>query len=272
MRYAPVLGLAALALLARPLPARSPMPTPPPRLVIEVDEQAKVARLVIPSKFVTGRPESVPAAPPARSGRLPTVMAGAALALALAFGGLWLVRRRGAGPGIGVVLVVVAVLGVAATAAWANLRPLNSEPVDTGPRGDPASDRLAAIMIGLTLTLAVTFAGAWYIRRRQPGNRTLPTVLALCVLGLGGAALWADIAPRRGRPPGPPQPRPEPPPAVVLPALAALDSVRLEVVPQGDAIRLILTPTQKAKLAAAFIVEVKPTRPPASRPDPKKDR
>jgi hypothetical protein len=61
-------------------------------LTVEVDDRVKEARLQIPANLLP------PAAPPARGAdagpwHLPTVVAGLALTLSLASGGLWLLRR-----------------------------------------------------------------------------------------------------------------------------------------------------------------------------------
>jgi len=173
MRYALALG-AALLLTAGPALAnkavRPPVRPQAPKLVVEVDEKAKEARLIIPQGFLV----NAPAQPPRGGlGQLPTIMVGVALALALAFGGLWLVRKRG---------------GVA------------------------------------PLLLA-----------------------AVALVGLGGAALFADVRPvkdARG-----PKPRPVGP--AVLPVLATLEPIRVETVARGDTIRLIIPPAMKAQLAPA---------------------
>lgn len=171
MRYALILGVAAL-LLPRSILANSPVrpfkPRPAvaqdPKLIVEVDQKAKVARLVIPRRFLN----NVPAQPPRRGfGQLPTIMIGVALALSLAFSGLWLVRKRG-----GAVPLLVA---------------------------------------------------------------------AVAVVGLGSSALWADIGPRRP---------PVQPALPALPALATIQPIRVEVSPQGDAIRLIIPPGMQGQFAA----------------------
>lgn len=170
MKYALTLGM-ALLFTAGPALAnkavRPPVRPQLPKLVVEVDEKAKEARLVIPQRFLGNAP-----AQPPRGGLslLPTIMVGVALTLGLAFGGLWLVRKRGS---------------------------------------------------------------------------VAPLLLAsVAVVGLGGAALWANA-----RPPLKDERAPKPRPGLpVLPVLATLEPVHVETVPQGDTIRLIIPPAMKAQL------------------------
>jgi hypothetical protein len=127
MRYALALGAAALLLspcstLANGIgPIRPIQPQPGvgqgPRLVIEVDPKAKVARLIVPRQFLNKAP-----AQPRRFGQLPTIMVGVALAMSLAFSGLWLVRKRGV-PGVKPLLLIVALLGIGGGALWADIAP-----------------------------------------------------------------------------------------------------------------------------------------------------
>jgi hypothetical protein len=124
MRYALALGV-ALLLTARPALANRAAPPfrpQPPKLVIEVDENAKAARLIIPQRFLG----NAPAPPPRRLGQLPTIMVGVALALGLAFSGLWLVRKRGGGAPL--LLAAVAIVGLGGATLWANARPIRREP------------------------------------------------------------------------------------------------------------------------------------------------
>ncbi len=173
MRCALALGAAALLLLpcsaladgigpirpTRPGPGFQPGGGQGPRLVIEVDPKARVARLIVPRKFLGNAPVR-----PRRFGQLPTIMIGVALALSLAFSGLWLVRRRGV-----------------------------------------------------------------------PGVK--PLLLAAAVLGLGGGALWADLAPRR---PFPPQGQPQIPGLQGAQVIAAFQPVQVETPAQGNVIKLIV--------------------------------
>jgi hypothetical protein len=140
-----------------------------------VDEKAKQARLVVPvNLMVPGgfqlppgglpgqpRPGTLPfqAPPPSRdanAGRigLPTIVAGLALTLAFASGGLWLVRRGRGRTAAGLLLVAAFALG--ATALWADIpgpgggrarppRPRPPEPV-------PANTTPLALPAGVELT------------------------------------------------------------------------------------------------------------------------
>lgn len=90
-------GLAADAHANGPRP-----PLPPPvnpmllgarnaELVVEVDENARDARLQIPMKLLAAPPRPVKLG--ADGGRIPTLVAGLALTCAFVSGGFWLVRR-----------------------------------------------------------------------------------------------------------------------------------------------------------------------------------
>jgi hypothetical protein len=106
-------------------------------LVVQMDEKAKQATLQIPMNLMMqfgrpggpGRPGFPPGGgvPPGRQGAdaghigTPTIIAGLALTLAFATGGLWMVRRGG---GRYFALVLAVSLSVAGTAAlWANAAP-----------------------------------------------------------------------------------------------------------------------------------------------------
>src|SRR5262249_6325770 len=89
------LGLIPLTLSAHPVQANGLFRSKQhnPTLVIEVDANAKAARLIVPRRLLAGQPS--PAQPAGNGfGSLPTIMVGTALAMSLALGGLWLVRRR----------------------------------------------------------------------------------------------------------------------------------------------------------------------------------
>src|SRR5262249_9013505 len=183
MRHILVLGLATLALAARPSLANVRAPTDPPqpvvrpqnpRLVIEVDEKATVNRLIVPRQFLTVQP--APGQPPRRGfGSLSTIMVGTALAMSLAFGGLSLVRRRAGAPGGGIAAMrlALALVGVGAPAAFADVRPPLDASGDGSEPGGNDGGRMAIIVAGLALTLAMVAAGAWYLRRRlRPAGLT----------------------------------------------------------------------------------------------------
>jgi hypothetical protein len=114
-------GLAGLLVLAAPVKADlAPRPAARPayKFTVEVDPKATVARLVVPA----GQPGGF-GAPPGTPRRgalsMPTIMVAVALTLALAFGGVWLVRHKG---GLGNARGPLAVLAaLALTAAGAAL-------------------------------------------------------------------------------------------------------------------------------------------------------
>ena len=81
-------------------------------LTVEVDDRVKEMRLQIPANL---RPPAAPAAPArgASAWHLPTVVAGVALTLSLATGGLWLLRRGSArrAAAVGLLLALFALGG-----------------------------------------------------------------------------------------------------------------------------------------------------------------
>jgi hypothetical protein len=103
-------------------------------LVIEVDSNAKNARLVVPRKFTSDKPgnnapgdDDLSVAEPERSWPR-TAIAGVSLAAALACGGLWLVRRgKSDGRGTAMLLAFGCLLGCSAV-AWANAGPPPRQP------------------------------------------------------------------------------------------------------------------------------------------------
>ena len=128
---------------AAPAPPR-PEPIPQPvigkggqevKLVVQVDDKAKVARLQMPLNLVFGTPNppAGPAPLPLRRGAdagplgLPTIVAGLALSLAVASGGLWLARRRWGRPAA--MLLVLSLFAAGSAAVWADLGPRPLGPV-----------------------------------------------------------------------------------------------------------------------------------------------
>lgn len=121
-------------------------PLPPAKegvaIKIEVDEKAKAPRLVLPNGVFTP-PRFRPKEPvPGPKGELPQengdgigqddsmqprnhlLIAGIALTCAMAFGGLWLMRKNGSGSVRGLTLLIAAGATLAAGAiAWANAPP-----------------------------------------------------------------------------------------------------------------------------------------------------
>jgi hypothetical protein len=250
-----VLGLAALLLAAPVLRAdigpgrrpRQPIPPQPPQqqvsLVIQVSARVTTPQLIVPIQTLRAAP--VPRQP-GRFGSLSTIMVGVALAMSLAFSGLWLVKRRNGTPGggMGPMLLAIAFLGLGATTVWADVRP----PADDELSVAPATDgRTAIILAGLALTLAGVATGIWYARRRGLGT-ALPVVLALAVIGFGGAALFANAAPPR---------RPVQPVAPGMAVLATLNNVHVVLVPQGNVIQLIVPPAMKGQFTGGARAEPK---------------
>lgn len=143
-----LLSLCLLASGARANEAVPPPPRPEPipqpvigkggqevKLVVQVDDKAKVARLQMPLNLVFGTPNP-PAAPaplPLRRGAdagplgLPTIIAGLALSLAVASGGLWLARRRWGRPAA--MVLVLSLFAAGSAAVWADLGPRPLGPV-----------------------------------------------------------------------------------------------------------------------------------------------
>src|SRR5262249_50127172 len=129
-----VLALLAPAARADLKPANPAGPRKPPAgpltapVVVVVDDKATETHLQIPRALLGQlRADAGDAGDPntRRAEALPPlhlVVAGAALALALTFGGLWLVRARArtARSNVALLLVAVTALAVGATSLWAN--------------------------------------------------------------------------------------------------------------------------------------------------------
>jgi hypothetical protein len=187
--------LAAFGLLAVAERAAADIPPPPPprqtvTVTIEIDENAKEPRLLIPRQLVTPR------------------------------------------GGVG------------------RPRPPEEEQADAGP----ALPRLHLIAAGLALTLAFTSGGLWLVRRGRVSGRAMMIAAGAVVLA-GAAAVWADVG-------FPRPPRPNPPPAPVAPTTILLsEPVTVELVNQGDTIRLIGTKAMIEKIRGT------PVPPPRQKPD-----
>jgi hypothetical protein len=103
-----------------------------------------------------------------------------------------------------------------------------------GKRSD-AGSILPTVMSGLALALAFAGSGIWLVRQRRGGGAgALGIVTCLAVLALG-ASSSADFAPS-GRP-GPEQ-------------RAVFDGTTVFVVDKGDAIQLVISPADLAKMQA----------------------
>lgn len=106
------------------------------KLIIEIDNTIKVAKLQVPLNLALGgvgggiappgvaprgRPTTRPGLQGADAGprRMPTIVAGAALALTFTSGGFWLVRRRNGSAAVPFLVALLA-LGISGTVLWAN--------------------------------------------------------------------------------------------------------------------------------------------------------
>ncbi len=107
---------------------------------------------------------------------------------------------------------------------------------------------ISTIIIGLALTLSFSTGGLWLARKKSGtlgGATPLGVLVAVLSIGLlSGAAVWANRAPPVRPPVKPVQPQIPGP----LPALMKMEGVKIEMLPQGDTIRLILTKKHKEQL------------------------
>ena len=138
---------------ARPAPVRV-------KLVVKSDEKAKVPVLQVPINLALGRqlglgvghaPEAAPDAAPEGGRRfgLSTIVAGLALTLAFASGGLWLVRRGSTRTLTSIIIASVFVAGTAGV--WADLLP---GPIGPRPRPPaPAVPRLTTLKLPANIEL-----------------------------------------------------------------------------------------------------------------------
>lgn len=124
----------------------------------------------------------------------------------------------------------------------------NPPGADLPPRRGAEAGQLTVptMVAGMALTLAFASGGLWLARRRT--RRSLAILLVLSLFAAGTAAVWADLAPRRGGPKRPPQPVPPVLPALKLPAGVELpDKLVLEAVGAGDRVTLIVPKTMVLK-------------------------
>jgi hypothetical protein len=115
--------------------------------------------------------------------------------------------------------------------------------------------RMPAILAGLFLTLSLTFTGLWLVRSRGlVGPRTVAIILAgVAMLGLGTALVCANA--------------PAPRPALPAPIADNGDRVIIEVVEQGDAVKVIIAKSRVQKLAGLPVRFALPP-PPGQQPVP----
>lgn len=120
-----------------------------------------------------------------------------------------------------------------------------ADPAEAAPEAIPerrAADTLPTVVSGLALTASLSLGGLWLARRHGRGARVLLATAAVGLALAGGAYVWADLGPF---PRGPVRPPPANDVPALLPALLRLEGVRVDVVPQGDAVRVILTGRQR---------------------------
>ncbi len=154
--------LALLPLLWSPAAVRADIPAPRPKgveapLVVMIDDNARQPRLQVPRKLLGTLKASADSPEDTQTGtaglpHLHTVMAGVALALALAFGGLWLVRHRGhfGGRGLALFLGMVLCGGIGTAVVWAN------KPISKGDYDKLLGDRSPKPAAGDKVSIEVT--------------------------------------------------------------------------------------------------------------------
>jgi hypothetical protein len=141
-------------------PARADIPPPLPTakesvtVKIELDEKAKGPRLLIPNGVFTPRrvrpgpktelpqdsQDGIAENEPRNRPDSHIVIAGVAVALSLAFGGMWLVRRNGKGSMSGLALfITTGALLLVGAVAWANRPPPSLPPKERPVKKDDAS-------------------------------------------------------------------------------------------------------------------------------------
>jgi hypothetical protein len=139
------IGSSARADLPRP-PKPTPAPETPapekavPELAITADGSTKVAHLRLPKSVIQSlaNPQNAPHAD-AQLSPTRTVVAGVALASALAISGLFLARGRGGRGRIAIVCAIVSAIGVLTTMAIADVPPFNPNTVHHRPSRYPAA-------------------------------------------------------------------------------------------------------------------------------------
>jgi hypothetical protein len=114
------------------VPGPRPKPVPPNpnavNFVIQFDDKVSEAKLVIPKQFLAPKAKADLGTDDgtgiAGASKIQTIMAGLCLALALGFGGLWMVRHRGqvSGRALGLLLGAVGFLALSTT-GWADFAP-----------------------------------------------------------------------------------------------------------------------------------------------------
>jgi hypothetical protein len=117
--------------------------------------------------------------------------------------------------------------------------------------------QLHTIIAGVALSLALTFGGLWLVRSRRRATGAAVLVAALALAAVGGV-LWANVPP--------------PLPPTQLPAGIPLgDKATVQVVDEGDAIRLVASSKQLAGVMDKVRADRDKTSQPAEKPADKKE-
>jgi hypothetical protein len=109
---------------------------------------------------------------------------------------------------------------------------------DEGDTRRAETPRLHMLIAGVALSLSLAAAGFWLVRSGNRFSRGGVAVLLVAgaLLTVGGVTLWANGLP-------PPQPAPPRPPVMPLGVVLG-DNVVIDLLPRGDAIRLIVSKKQ----------------------------
>ncbi len=277
MRHFMVLGAAALLLAAPAVwgngaPPRQPPPFPPQpvpqavkfKLSIEIDEKATEPRLLVPMQAMMGAFNfgggagaggfGIIGAAGALGGPPPGNFGMQGVPPGFNFG-----QAGGPPPG------AAGMMGGPAPGVFGQLggtpppRPGTTPPPGGGKDEESAGEQsqenrrqsslpISTIIVGLALTLSFSTGGLWLARKKSGtlGGAT-PFGVLVAVLSIGllsGAAVWANFAPQPRPPVKPVQPQVPGP----LPALMKMEGVKIDMLQQGDTIRLILTKKHKEQL------------------------
>lgn len=228
-----------------PRPRPQPQPQPQPQAIktkvsIEVDAKATEARLIVPIQVIFGGNLGFGGGAVGFNGGVGAI-GGVGVG---GFGG-----AQGAGGVGGGAIGVGGGFGVQGNPPPPQQQPQQQQPQPVAPKPKMSSLPFSTIIVGLSLTLALSFGGLWLVRKKNGngGGLITPMLVLMAIMGVSmmSGAVWANKAPPFVRPPQPPQP----PPA--FPALSRFEGVKVEVIPQGDTIRLILTSKQKDIIKAA---------------------
>lgn len=230
-------SLAQADLGPRPGPRPQPQPQPQMPVVkskvsIEVDAKATEARLIVPMQILFG------------GGNFG--FGGGAIGFGGGVGAI-----GGGAQGVGGAQSAGGAIGVGGGfGVQGNPPPPQQQPK---PEKQPLPKKMSSlpfstIVVGLSLTLALSFGGLWLVRKKNGngGGLITPLLVLVAIMGVSmmSGAVWANRAPPFVQP----QP-PNPPPA--FPAMLKLDGIKVELVPQGDTVRLILTSKQKDLVKAS---------------------